>query len=213
MTTLCLASLLVLSLPAIPESSVVRVDRVMGDSRANGSGVVIANDGHTALVLTNRHVAVGHENLPGRCFVRISGHRIPIPAEVVAVDGRADLACVRCRAERLGPAVPLAKTIPAVGQTLHHVAFPGGFGPCRQEGVFIGERMTFTDTGANSYGLRMDSQQGDSGSPVFTADGKLAGIVWGGRDKNTRFHAADELRRFVGTLPGKPGPVVSVPER
>lgn len=150
-------------------SGVARACRVM----SSGSGFVVADD----LIVTNAHVVAGVEapivELPGE------------PARdgrVVYFDPVDDLAVIS--ADVIADPLPLSDALGA-GDGAVVQGYPHG-GPFRTvpAGVIRSGAMLVDDIyGANAaersvYTLRADVQQGNSGGPLLTQQGAVAGVVF-----------------------------------
>lgn len=155
--------------------SVVRVTSIGCEGASTGSGWVSAPQ----RVVTNAHVVAGGEDL----VVQVEGRGRPRPATLVAFDPDVDLAVLYVPgldAEPLPTAGPLDDQTPVVV-----AGFPGG-GPYVVEPGRV--RGTIDAVGADIYGqpgvvrevyaLYAELQQGNSGGPLLTTDGQVAGTVF-----------------------------------
>ena len=166
--------------PEVIEAVRPSVVHVMGDSetcrrRLMGSGFVI-QDGY---VLTNAHVVAGTERVSLDTVVGVK------PADVVLYDPDTDIAVLR--AEGLGlPALPWSDTVLASGDDAVVMGYPhsGPFeaAPARIRGKLTIAGPDIYTTGRverEAYTVRGDIRQGNSGGPLLTPAGKVAGMIFG----------------------------------
>ncbi|MDO5629648.1 MAG: MarP family serine protease [Mobilicoccus sp.] len=157
-------------------ASVVRIDATAGQCRRmqEGSGFVVGPD----LVVTNAHVVTG----ASRVVVRRD--RLRNTAEVVAFDPRRDLAVLAVDTEDLAP-LPLADGDLRRGDDAVVAGFPLG-GPYTVDAARVRESMTARGRDIydsdrvvrDVYALRAEIEPGNSGGPVLTLDGDVAGVVF-----------------------------------
>ncbi|WP_353807256.1 MarP family serine protease [Agromyces sp. SYSU T00194] len=138
-----------------------------------GSGFVVASD----RVVTNAHVVAGIDEP----VVEAPG-RTPVPGRVVYYDEEADLAVIATSGLDAAP-LELGDTL-ASGAEAVVAGYPYG-GPLEVTPaqvlsagplVFNG---TLADRPRDAYTLAAAVYQGDSGGPVLTTDGVVAGVVFG----------------------------------
>ena len=166
--------------PEVIEAVRPSVVHVMGDSetcrrRLMGSGFVI-QDGY---VLTNAHVVAGTERVSLDTVVGVK------PADVVLYDPDTDIAVLR--AEGLGlPALPWSDTVLASGDDAVVMGYPhsGPFeaAPARIRGKLTIAGPDIYTTGRverEAYTVRGDIRQGNSGGPLLTPAGEVAGMIFG----------------------------------
>lgn len=146
------------------EAATVRIRNLGCDALSTGSGFVV---GERELV-TNAHVVAGAERLEittwdGRTF----------DASVEGATVSADLARVRVDAD-LPPPATLAAADPAVGDPVVVYGFPGG----GALDVEHGKVLSYADVdGRRSFVMTNRVRPGNSGGPVFGADGGVVGVV------------------------------------
>lgn len=179
--------------------AVVMVAVEMADGKMfSGSGVGVSAEG---TVLTNRHLVRGSDGAaPRRIAVIYADTRDWLPAHVERVGGDADLAVLRI--DRQGPfpfVSRIAADAPAVGAPVAIIGYPlGAATPMDGNADGTTARSTM-GVGAVSKSipgvLQIDAfaSDGSSGSPVFSEDGSIAGIVYGG--------AGDAASRIVYAVP------------
>ena len=166
--------------PEVIEAVRPSVVHVMGDSetcrrRLMGSGFVV-QDGY---VLTNAHVVAGTERVSLDTVVGVK------PADVVFYDPDTDIAVLR--AEGLGlPALPWSDTVLASGDDAVVMGYPhsGPFeaAPARIRGKLTIAGPDIYTTGRverEAYTVRGDIRQGNSGGPLLTPAGEVAGMIFG----------------------------------
>ncbi len=138
-----------------------------------GSGFVVASD----RVVTNAHVVAGVD----QPVVEAPG-RTPVPGRVVYYDEDADLAVIATDGLAASP-LALGDTLPSGAEAVV-AGYPYG-GPLELAPaqvlsagplVFNG---TLADRPRDAYTLAAAVYQGDSGGPVLTTDGDVAGVVFG----------------------------------
>lgn len=162
----------------------VRVEAVQPGSTGWGSGIIVAGDRNTSLVLTNRHVVSG-------------GHQIivhhlgtPYSARVLQVSPTADLAALEVRIPGPARSMDIASEQP---QKVWMFGFDGRSGQFHKHtGTF---RRAFT-SGDVAYSFVAHS--GDSGSGIINERGELAGIQWGASDQvGSAVVSASKIKAFV----------------
>jgi S1-C subfamily serine protease len=129
-----------------------------------GSGAGALIDGR-GLVVTNNHVVQGTD----RVQVKTADGRTYI-GQVLALDGRNDLALVQIRPEGRLPSLRLSQKPPRVGQRVYAIGNP--FGLDRTLTVGILSRI------APNGDLQTDAalNPGNSGGPLLNSDGEIIGI-------------------------------------
>lgn len=161
--------------PALAEASrsVVRITGTAFECGANlsGSGFVVADD----RIVTNAHVVAG----VGEPIVEAPG--LPaVSGRVVAFDAEHDLAVIAV--EGLA-AAPLALEAPALGDEVAVAGYPFG-GPLelRPGRVAASGPLTLQEGGRAStrdvLTLSAEVDHGNSGGPVLSAEGEVAGVVF-----------------------------------
>lgn len=174
-------------------ASTVNVETQGCDRRFEGSGFTVS----PGIVVTNAHVVAGADSVQAR---RPDG--VVVPATVVVFDAERDLALLHV------PEIdqtPLELAPGEVGGLGVVIGYPGGQNTPRVAPSEIRERRTAL--GRDVYGgerterrvlfLAADLQQGDSGSPLIDADGRVNGVVFAvSPDRATSAFAldVDELR-------------------
>lgn len=175
--------------------SVLRIDALAIECGRSQEGTGwIVDDG---LVVTNAHVVAGAER------VTVTGRSGRVPAEVVAFDPDRDLAVLAARLPGAASPLPLGGEL-GHGDSAVVAGYPGG-GPYRVGAARV--RGSVTARGDDIYGtsgvtrelyaLRADVRPGNSGGPLLTPDGEVAGVIFARSmdDSNTAYALTlDELR-------------------
>ena len=159
------------------QPSVLKVlGRAESCSRAlEGSGFVAA----PGLVMTNAHVVAG----TGSVAVMVGEDELD--ADVVVYDSRVDIAVLRVPGLE-SPVLPFAERRSRTGDDAIVVGFPGN-GPFRADSARIRERVTLRGPDIyrqetverEVYILRGTVREGNSGGPLVTPEGEVAGVVFG----------------------------------
>ena len=165
--------------PEVVEKLRPSVVHVMGDAetcrrRLMGTGFVI-EDGY---VLTNAHVVAGTERVALDTVVGVK------PAQVVLFDPDTDIAVLR--AEELGlPELRWAEDELAVSDSAVVMGYPKS-GPFEAAPVRIRGKLEIAGpdiyTGRverEAYTIRGNIRQGNSGGPLLTPGGEVAGMIFG----------------------------------
>ena len=158
-----------------------------------GTGFAIASDGGGGYLLTNRHVvqeATG--SVPARLGAIFNGSRQNFRARVVALHPDVDIALLRVDVAGGVPTVrlPASGITVAAGDPVVVIGFPLGLdidmgGRWREVGVAT-TLIAGTVSKAVPRLIQLDGYgaQGSSGSPVFDADGAVAGVIYGGEKES-----------------------------
>lgn len=171
--------------------SVVRVEGTAPkcNTRLTGSGFVIGQD----LIMTNAHVLAGVTNPT----IRIKGKGKAFAGTVVYFDPKRDVAMIRTEGIpatelRISDAVPRGTSTVVAG-------FPGGgpltLIPARVRSVSVSSGTDIYGKEAVTreiYSLLANIKQGDSGAPMLTLEGTVAGLVFASS-------ATDELTGYALT--------------
>ena len=179
--------------------SVVRVEGVATQckERLSGSGFVIDN----GFVITNAHVVAGTD----RVGVRIKGKGTYHSGNVVYFDPLKDIAVIKV--PQLDTPVLNVGDVQKRGEDSVVAGFPGGGSltlvPARVRTVtqshgtdIYGEK----DVHREIYALRTDVRAGDSGAPLITPTGQVAGMVFAvsATDPTTGYAlTATEIKQFT----------------
>ena len=179
--------------------SVVRVEGIATSckERLSGSGFVI----HSGYVMTNAHVVAGTD----RVGVRIGGKGTYRSGTVVYFDPQKDIAVIKV--DKLDTPVLNVTQVQKRGEDSVIAGFPGGGSltliPARVQTV---TQSHGTDIYGNRnvqreiYALKTDVHEGDSGAPMITEKGQVAGMVFAvsASDLTTGYAlTANEISSFV----------------
>lgn len=161
---------------AAAQASILRIDALaMECGRSQeGTGWVVGDD----LVVTNAHVVAGAEQVT----LTVAGRRVI--GQVVAFDPDRDLAVLSARLPVSAAPLRLAGEL-SHGDSAVVAGYPGG-GPYRVQAARV--RGAVTARGDDIYGtsgvtrelyaLRAQVRPGNSGGPLLTPDGAVAGVIF-----------------------------------
>lgn len=190
-------------------ASTINVETEGCGRRFEGSGFTI----QPGLVVTNAHVVAGADTVQARLPDGPS-----LPATVVVFDADRDLALLEVPDL---PQTPLERATAEVGTVGVVIGYPGGQDLPRVAPVEVRDKRTAV--GRDIYGrdrterevlfLAAELRQGDSGSPVINADGRVVGVTFAiSPDQPTSAFALDrtELEEVLGAErdPGETGPCI-----
>jgi serine protease Do len=143
------------------------VQVVSGAQRGLGSGIVWDSGG---LVLTNAHVA-RHREAQVQLW---DGLRLP--ARLVSIDPRRDIAALRVAAADLEPASPGDSSVVKPGELVIAVGSPLGFAGALSTGVVHSVGPVPGMGGQRWIRANVRLAPGNSGGPLADADGRVIGI-------------------------------------
>jgi serine protease Do len=137
---------------------------------ARGSGFIINADG---TIITNNHVVKGAKSVS----VKLDDGR-ELPAKVIGRDARTDIAVLKIDAKQPLPYIQLGDSANVKpGQWVVAMGNPFGLGGTVTAGIVSASGRDF---GAGPYDqfIQIDApiNQGNSGGPLFTQDGKVVGM-------------------------------------
>lgn len=141
---------------------------------SQGTGFVTSYKG-ARFVITNAHVVAGGDR------VTVSDTHGRTAAQVVAFDADADLAVLRA-SDLDAPALPLVADAVPDGTAATVLGYPRDGPLTRSDAVIVARTPTFTSTTDGPvrreiFRLRTQIDHGNSGSPLITAGGRVAGVV------------------------------------
>lgn len=145
-------------------------DEALREARSLGSGFIISADG---FVVTNNHVIDGAEQI--EVFLT-DGKRLP--ARIVGVDAKTDLAVLKVEADFDLPYVVFGDSDTAVvGDWVMAIGNPFGLGGSVTLGI-VSARNRDIQSGPYDQFIQTDASinQGNSGGPLFDMNGKVIGI-------------------------------------
>lgn len=167
-----------------------------------GTAFSVSTDGR---MITNRHlVTSGAGEAPRDIAIQFSGSRDVLPARLVRTAPDADLALLQLESQGPFPAVAGlddtgAQT--AAGAPVALIGFPGG-----ADGTTVPRSKLVTGSVTRAVGdsiLELDafSGTGASGSPIFGRDGRVIGVLFGGRGGASSNEIVGlPIRRAMGLL-------------
>jgi Do/DeqQ family serine protease len=162
-----------------------RPDGDMGDMSprpSTGSGIIVRETGNMVYVLTNNHVVADRDRFTLQLF-----DQSEVPAELVGVDDRSDLAVLKFRARKPLPAGSVARLGDSdkvrVGQWAVAIGSPLGYQSTLTVGVISAKGRRLEDFDRSSLASYTDLLQtdasinpGNSGGPLVNIDGQVIGI-------------------------------------
>jgi S1-C subfamily serine protease len=153
-------------------------------------------------MLTNKHNVVNPAGVTARDIaIRFSGSSEVLPARLVRTAPDADLALIQLESAGPFPAVHgLEQAGAAVGAPIALIGFPGGSNNSDRPRAKL---VTGSVTIASDSLLELDafSGTGASGSPIFDREGRVIGILYGGRGGASSNEIVGlPIRRAMGLL-------------
>lgn len=158
------------------------------DGRAyTGTGFGVASDPQGGMVLTNKHVVLDAGRSPQRVAVIFHGSARVLAATVAGIHPSEDAALLRVEVRGGIPVVETNGSVPAVpGVPVAVIGYPLGLdlpkgSEWRRAGVAT-TIMAGTITRTTPGYLQLDGYgtEGSSGSPIFDAEGRAIGFLYGG---------------------------------
>lgn len=175
-----------------PRPVVARIVSAEGPSRCYGSGTLVEVSGSTGIVLTNWHVVRTHrDGISVRWPDGSTGK-----AKVIAYDEVWDLAALSVPAPGPAPVV-IAAASPRLGDRLT-IAGYGGRGEYLEQTGPVTDYVSPTGKHPRQFvEMRATARQGDSGGPMFTSGGELAGVLFGQARGTTVGACSTRVRTFL----------------
>jgi len=144
--------------------------------RSIGTGVAIVD---TGVILTNLHAVAG-----AKLVKVVFADGLESEAEIISMQPENDLAVLQAKTvpDDLVPATLRSAADLALGDRVVAVGFPFGIGPSVSYGVVSGLGREYVSEGGkrqltNLIQFDAAANPGNSGGPLVTADGEVAGIV------------------------------------
>ncbi|WP_160162702.1 trypsin-like peptidase domain-containing protein [Magnetococcus marinus] len=140
-----------------------------------GSGIVVTEDGY---ILSNFHVVENAKQV----FVTLFNDQgtVKLPADVIALDSRRDLALLKVEADTpLQPAPFGDSKIVDIGDPVIAIGSPFGLDQTVSKGIISGKRKAVNIGGTvHKNLLQTDAaiNRGNSGGPLVAADGSVVGV-------------------------------------
>jgi S1-C subfamily serine protease len=150
-------------------------DRPNKTAVTSGSGFVVDGSGY---VMTAAHVAVKSGNIVS---ARAANGRI-YTGKVVSILPKNDMALIKLRGFKGHATAPVANACLGVGTALFSLGKPHAQGDTARfgslESMNFGRAVQYGKFGyPDAMVMRMNTQKGESGGPVFDESGRLAGMV------------------------------------
>ncbi|VTU02768.1 ---NA--- : Thioredoxin domain protein OS=Planctomyces limnophilus (strain ATCC 43296 / DSM 3776 / IFAM 1008 / 290) GN=Plim_3801 PE=4 SV=1: Trypsin_2 [Gemmataceae bacterium] len=179
----------------------IQVQRDAGDGITEyGSGTVIASERGRSLVLTNSHV-VPDGTRPVSVWIGTKKHAARHLASSVMSSDTPDLALLVIDVAAV--AAPIAATPAPVGAAVYQWGF-GGVTPGSPAKLKSGATVEQGNyVGPKTLRTTIASQQGDSGSGLFSDSGELVGVAWGGDGKHQFANSLDAVKAWVRDQAGE----------
>lgn len=163
-----------------------------GGLRCLGSGVLVDKEGQYGLVITCQHL---FRDGPGATQVIFPDGQA-FEARLVQQDPAADLAALLIAQPSADP-VPVADAPPQPGEPVQSCGYgPDGRYWCNQ-GRVVGYARTASAAGWETLELTGRARQGDSGGPVFNAQGQLVAVLWGTDGRSVSAAYCGRVDRFL----------------
>ncbi|OSM08637.1 trypsin-like peptidase domain-containing protein [Magnetofaba australis] len=141
-----------------------------------GSGIIVTEDGY---ILTNYHVLEKARQVFVTIF-RENGGNKRLPAEIIQLDSRRDLALIKVEPEQPLKPAPLASNIELnIGDPVIAIGSPFGLDQTVSQGIISGKRKAVNIGGVVHRGLiQTDAaiNRGNSGGPLVALDGYVVGV-------------------------------------
>lgn len=208
------------------EHSVVRIDILADNAAAYGSGVIINESG---LILTNFHVVDGARKVT----ITLRSGDLLKPIGFLAADPTHDLVIIKTAAIDKSKVMPIAATLPSIGERVAAFGSPKGLSFSTSEGIVSAVRKgseIVEAVGREAYahlGYATDAtwiqttaaiSGGNSGGPLVTMKGELVGLnTWGhneGQNLNFAISLVD-IKKILADTPAdtKPHSFAELPRR
>jgi len=169
-----------------------------GGKQWMGSGTIFEVRDGIAYIVTCKHVCPS----PSGTITVILPSGPRYSARWLAVDNVADLAVIYIKADGCPPPVRISPVPPSVNVIIYQVGYPLGKGPVQR----VGKARGYSGVAgkAKVYNVQLQSQQGDSGSGIFTDS--LVAVLWGGNDfGNAVCSGWEDVKRFTDQCLPRPG--------
>ncbi|HOM17566.1 MAG TPA: serine protease [Thermoguttaceae bacterium] len=168
------------------------IHNLPGGLRCLGSGVLVDKEGQYGLVITCQHL---FRDGPGTTQAIFPDGQA-FEAKLLHQDPAADLAALLIARPSAEP-VPVADTPPQPGEPVQSCGYgPDGRYWCNQ-GRVVGYARTASAPGWETLELTGRARQGDSGGPVFNAQGQLVAVLWGTDGRSVSAAYCGRVDRFL----------------
>lgn len=178
----------------VSHPAVVRVLNERGQERTYGTGTLVAMDGERGIVVSCAHL---FREYTGRLTVSFADGQTR-DARLLDVDHEADLSALAIAPVGVS-IVTVANQAPKVGDAL----VSAGYGPNGQYATSHGRALGYGSLDGRTHDVLVMSgsaRQGDSGGPIFNAQGELAGVLFGTDGRRVDGVHCLRVRRFLGGL-------------
>lgn len=163
-----------------------------GGLRAIGTGVLVDKEGNYGLIITCQHL---FRDGIGKLIVIFPDGQA-YEARFLHQDPEGDLAALLIARPAADP-VPIASKPPQPGEPVQSCGYgPDGRYWCNQ-GRVVGYSRTGQTAGWETLELTGRARQGDSGGPVFNAQGELVAILWGTDGRSVSGTYCGRVDRFL----------------
>ncbi len=186
------------SLAGPPHPAVARIASFgLDGTRCYGTGTLVHKDAAQGIVLTCAHL---FRSSSPRVRVTFPDGQ-SLDAELLAVDRAWDLGVLRLAAPTAQP-VSIAAQGPKPGELLASCGYgPSGRYWCNQ-GRALGYAQTATTSTYETLALSGLAREGDSGGPVFNAQGELVAVLWGTDGRSVQGTYCGRIRKFLRQVLG-----------
>jgi hypothetical protein len=154
---------------------VIRLEVTRCDDRSTGTGFAISED----------HLVTAAHVVESAAVIRVIEGKTSRAGFVVGVDRRADVALVEVRSDLKGHEFVFTKQAAEEADQVGILGYPRGEPLTYTQGEVTGTNRKVTIEGLGRYGLLQTSarvEPGNSGGPVFDAQGSVVGVVSAGVD-------------------------------
>ena len=155
----------------------------MGDLGMSGTGTVITESGY---FITNAHVVMeldkSHKNVVNMCeevYGQSGENNYRFTADLIYADPRLDLALLKTEPSNSLVPITFAKQDAFIGESVYAIGNSKGEGLCIVEGIVSDVHRKIGNNDVIMISAPVTN--GNSGGPVFNADGEFIGIVQSGR--------------------------------
>ena len=177
-----------------PHHAVVQIRARDGDGISQGTGTLVSVGREHGLIITNWHVV---RDASGPIHVRFSDG-FESAAQVLKADPDWDLAALAIWRPNTSP-VSIAHIAPVTGERLTIA----GFGPGTYREA-TGRLTQYVAPGKHlpyeMFEIDVEARNGDSGGPIFNANGELAGVLFGAGRGTTAGSFCGRVREFLTSV-------------
>ncbi len=145
-----------------------------------GSGFFVTNDGY---LITNHHVAASdaHKAVPEGITWRIRlDDGTELPAELVQMDEKADIAVMKVKTDKPTPFLKIAEDNPEQGSEAMVLGYPATFSDAPSLQISKGTVKSVHSDEEYHVWFDLNTTHGNSGGPIIDRDGRCIGILTAG---------------------------------